>query len=49
MDGFNQDKGVQASETKAAKFCAVFSQRKAMRLKRLILPTPLLRRGARPL
>jgi hypothetical protein len=31
---------VQASEMKAAKFCAVFSQRKAMRLKRLILPTP---------
>jgi hypothetical protein len=39
---------VQASETKAAKFCAVFSQRKAIRLKRLILPMPCSMR-ARPL
>ena len=31
---------VQAKSTKAAKFCAVFSQRKAMRLKRLSLPMP---------
>ena len=29
---------VQARARKAAKFCAVFSQRKAMRLKRLSLP-----------
>ena len=39
---------VQASEMKAAKFYAIFSQRKAMRLKRLILPTPCSAR-ARPL
>ena len=39
---------VPASEMKAAKFCAVFSQRKAMRLKRLNLPTPCSAR-ARPL
>jgi hypothetical protein len=38
----------QARAMKAAKFWAVFSQRKAIRLKRLILPTPCSMR-ARPL
>jgi hypothetical protein len=31
---------VQASEMKATMFCAVFSQHKAMRMKRLIAPIP---------
>jgi len=39
---------VQANEMKAAKFRVVFSQRKAMRLKRLILPMACSMR-ARPL
>jgi hypothetical protein len=39
---------VQARAMKAAKFWAVFSQRKAMRLKRLSLPLPCSMR-ARPL